>query len=840
MVVVVNQNSTNSVELGNYYCQKRQVPPQNMLRINWSGSRIQWTASELTTALVNPLTAMLQSRELTNQIDFVLLSMDIPYRVTQGGDSSTAGVNSTTAALLYGFKPDGPLQFPGAPISCNLPDSATNSYAGSEAVFRFNPPDQASGTPLLAMMLTGETLAQARTVIDQGVSSDGSFPVQTAYLVKSVDLLRNVRYANFDDAAFNTQLLGFYLLKRTNNVAPYQLGRILGYQGGSAVFSAGLNVFSPGAMADQLTSFGGYLFEYSGGQTTLLEFLKAGASASYGTIVEPCNWLEKFPNAQNYFYQARGFSLAESYYQSLAHPYQGVLVGEPLAAPFATPSTVQWQNPPPDAVLTGSTPLSLMCSAASSNRPVAQVDLFVDGTFLRTLTNIAPRAGNSLSVTLNGHQVAYSVPANATLSTIAEGMSSSINSPAHLNQTKVKAYPHGDRVELQSTPVDRSGTQVAISSSSAVEGAATLTSFIRASGAAMLDGTSYPIRSFIVTNQASMGDYLSLTVFKTNGTTTTVSATNHYSTNNLSDLGKALATAVNSSPELQSPDGVIIEDMNMHEDLAIFGIYAPDDYSGEFNIRARSSGLAASQVRVQLGGSSFQFKPSGINFLDQNLSDLQPRAHLYLSAGVTSLPLEFTLDSNQLADGYHELTAIAYEGTHVRTQGRAARRFRVQNSGTSAVLTSSTPETVPVSSDLVFTVNTSGAAATRLELFSTGGSIGTAANQSSATFTVPASALGQGLHPFYAIVSFSGGTQFRTDTIFKNIANTFPITLSSPPPTLHWPAEPGKNYEILGSSDANAPFQVLGTASPVDTNGTWTDPAPARSEPRFYRVRRIN
>ena len=43
VVVVVNQNSTNSVQLGNYYCEKRGVPPQNLLRINWTGGNISWT-----------------------------------------------------------------------------------------------------------------------------------------------------------------------------------------------------------------------------------------------------------------------------------------------------------------------------------------------------------------------------------------------------------------------------------------------------------------------------------------------------------------------------------------------------------------------------------------------------------------------------------------------------------------------------------------------------------------------------------------------------------------------------------------------------------------------------
>src|SRR5262249_55942490 len=40
VVVVVNQNSTNSVQLGNYYAEHRQVPPQNFLRINWPGGNI--------------------------------------------------------------------------------------------------------------------------------------------------------------------------------------------------------------------------------------------------------------------------------------------------------------------------------------------------------------------------------------------------------------------------------------------------------------------------------------------------------------------------------------------------------------------------------------------------------------------------------------------------------------------------------------------------------------------------------------------------------------------------------------------------------------------------------
>jgi uncharacterized protein (TIGR03790 family) len=105
VVVVVNQNSTNSIQLGNYYCERRGVPPQNLLRINWDWTKIwgnvSWNQSNFQTNLLNPLVAMLASRSLTNQVDYVVLSMDIPYRV-----AANNGKNATTAALFYGFKPD--------------------------------------------------------------------------------------------------------------------------------------------------------------------------------------------------------------------------------------------------------------------------------------------------------------------------------------------------------------------------------------------------------------------------------------------------------------------------------------------------------------------------------------------------------------------------------------------------------------------------------------------------------------------------------------------------------------------------------------------------------------
>ena len=169
---------------------------------------------------------MLSARQLTNQIDYVLLCMDFPYRVTD-----TNGANSTTTALFYGFIPDGLCAWPGLPSSCSLPNASSNSYAGSEYLFRSAAPGT-SKTNFLTVMLTSSNLAEAKLVIDRGVASDSTFPTQTVYLGKSSDTARNIRYVLFDNAIFNTRLRGKYSMQRTNvNVSNY-LFCIAGYENG--------------------------------------------------------------------------------------------------------------------------------------------------------------------------------------------------------------------------------------------------------------------------------------------------------------------------------------------------------------------------------------------------------------------------------------------------------------------------------------------------------------------------------------------------------------------------------------------------------------------------------
>lgn len=752
-MVVLNHNSADSVALGNYYCERRQIPPENVLRIDWSGGNITWDVTQFQTNLLQPLLQAIATRGLSNQIHYVVLSMDIPYRTINGPTA-----NSTTASLFYGAKNTSGLG--GLTL--------TNSYYLSEGVFPGAAPTSASGYSFLATMITGTSLAQAKQLVDQGVDSDGTFPEAPVRLAKTTDALRNLRSTAFDHAIFNTRLRGDYQIIRTNENAPVGLSGLLGYQTGVASFNISPNTFVPGAMADSMTSFGGMIFEATG-QTTALAFIGAGAAGSYGTVTEPSATTTKFPDPQNYFFQARGFSLAECYYQSLHTPYQGLIVGEPLAAPFASAGAGGWVGITPGAALSGTPQLTVRFTASDAARPLQQVDLFVDGKFFRTLTNIVPAAGNQVNARLGSQNVTYTVPANATLAGMATGLAAALNALAVSNVTRTLALPIGDRVELRlpatnrlaapfnartmagggSSPANFSGPAFGTT----LGGAPGLTTGVNPARSGFLDSMAFGTRNCAASGSVSVGTWVRLAVTKTNSTVVTVAVTNTVSGATAGNLLSNLAIVINGAIPLQGPDGVGAEDFA-----------APTTTTANLNLVARSPGLKAAGLKIFFVTSgSLVVSPTYEAQLTVNLADLQPRNHLYLTAGDSEIVTTFPLDTAAWPDGYHELTAVAYEGSHVRTQTRATLPVRFQNTALNATLNlAGWAATNPVAGNYAIQVTANTNSIASITLYATGGAVATVSNQATATFTVAGTDLGVGVHPFYALIQDTGGRRFRT------------------------------------------------------------------------------
>ena len=118
------------------------------------------------------------------------------------------------------------------------------------------------------------------------------------------------------------------------------------------------------------------------------------------------------------------------------------------------------------------------------------------------------------------------------------------------------------------------------------------------------------------------------------------------------------------------------------------------------------------------------------------------------------------------------MTAVAYEGSHVRTQTSASVPVRIQNSSLSATLTLlDVPDPAPVQGTYHFQVAANATNVSAITLFSTGGALGTASNQGTAVFQVFGTSLCAGLHPFYALVETASGLKYRTETRWVRLVN---------------------------------------------------------------------
>jgi uncharacterized protein (TIGR03790 family) len=196
------------------------------------------------------------------------------------------------------------------------------------------------------MMLSGATLEAAQAVIDRGVDSLDTWPTGDVYFIRTSDPARAVRYEDFQTTVdrFDPDegLTMTYIDASKDASQDVLVGTtdLLGYQTGlTAVSSLDTLTWQPGALADHLTSYGGVL-DGSYGQMSVVDWLTYGATASYGTALEPCNYEQKFPRATElwpaYF---TGVTAVEAYWRSVEWPGEGNFVGDPLARPFGSHSS---------------------------------------------------------------------------------------------------------------------------------------------------------------------------------------------------------------------------------------------------------------------------------------------------------------------------------------------------------------------------------------------------------------------------------------------------------------------------------------------------------------------
>jgi len=308
LAVIVNDDDPLSQRIAAYYQVHRGIPQANMIHVRFPPGDAFMSSTDFA-----PIKAEVD-RNTPPSVQAYALTWAAPYRV---------GCMSITSAFAFGFNK--------AYCSRCAPTKAS-PYFNSPSLapyhnFRMRP----------TIALAGIDFEHVKALIDRGIASDDTHPTGTGYLVSTKDKNRNVRAVTYPQVIRATrdwikmeEVHGNFIRDR-RDVLFY-------FTGLTKVPLLDTLKFVPGALADHLTSGGGRLTNSP--QMSALRWLEAGATGSYGAVIEPCNYTAKFPDPGTaIFWYLRGASLIEAYWKSVAWPGEGIFVGEPLAAPFAGYST---------------------------------------------------------------------------------------------------------------------------------------------------------------------------------------------------------------------------------------------------------------------------------------------------------------------------------------------------------------------------------------------------------------------------------------------------------------------------------------------------------------------
>ena len=308
--LVINTADPYSVEVGAAYLRARRLAPAQVLRVELP---------------VRPVLTPDELKRLRERIDAhfgpatqaLALAWTMPYAVD---------CNSITGALALGFDA-GLCAQPCAPSQRSGYFNSASSRPYADAGFR------------LSMLLAAPDVAAAKALIARGVAADRTLglrgaPPANAWFVATRDAVRSVRSRLFPPTG-RVAALGLDVHVEHAEAIGDAARVMLYLTGATRVEQLDRIGWLPGALADHLTSFGGAL-DGRAGQMTALAWIAAGATASHGTVSEPCSHLQKFPRPQVLLlHYAQGETAIEAYWKSVAWPQQGLFIGEPLAAPFA-------------------------------------------------------------------------------------------------------------------------------------------------------------------------------------------------------------------------------------------------------------------------------------------------------------------------------------------------------------------------------------------------------------------------------------------------------------------------------------------------------------------------
>lgn len=324
VLLVINQSSIESTEIGAYYRAKRDIPRDNVLFIDVSRTE-EVTNSEYSSSIEAPVRAKLKG--LRKKIDFIVLTKGVPIRIKEGGFA----VDAMLAAMDLTFQPIAKVEE--ADIRRAISPYFNKSEPFDSAKFGFR----------LVTRLDGYSVEDAKRLVDNSLAAkpergpfffdeaanrkEGGYLEIQATLGRANEVLRGKGYETSLDST-------------DKFVAPN--GPLMGYASwGSNDSAFSLEAyksirFKPGALCETFVSTSGRTFvPTTGGQSLIGDLIASGVTGVKGYVSEPYTFALAKPEILFDRYTS-GRNLAESFYAaSMVLKWKDVVIGDPLCCPYA-------------------------------------------------------------------------------------------------------------------------------------------------------------------------------------------------------------------------------------------------------------------------------------------------------------------------------------------------------------------------------------------------------------------------------------------------------------------------------------------------------------------------
>lgn len=414
-LLIINPASAESMYLGNYYRVARNIPERNVLYLNSApASYADFTA---TGGSLDAFFGQLTNAWIDDHIDVVVLADGGAFYVPAEGYvvdmcspvrrfSHTAiftmaylrstilagNVAVTTANHYFSANPAQPLAFSSRTAWLN------GSPSISPGARRYFVCGQLGYTGSL-----GNTVPEILAMIDRAVGVDGTMPPGTFYFMRTTDPLRNVRAVQFQNAA-NSIIANGGQAQILDGVLPDNRFDCLGIMTGWAdppVATAPIGIL-PAAFCDHLTSWAA-TFDI-GAQTKISAWIRRGAIGSSGTVEEPCNYTGKFVHANFHALYFQGMAQGEAWLRSMGYvPFQSLLIGDPLARPFARFPSVTCSLP--GGTWNGRVTIPITSATPIPGAAIARVEVYIDGVLRHVLGAGEPVTINTAGLPDGWHEL---------------------------------------------------------------------------------------------------------------------------------------------------------------------------------------------------------------------------------------------------------------------------------------------------------------------------------------------------------------------------------------------------------------------------------------------------